>query len=261
MYFHGGTRKTRNHVGFAAEFCEACRQPRAFSIFRLGMGEHAYGIFLGSQELSGYVGTCQACENERTVNPLHFSNLAPHLSYDLDGLINETFPNFRRVYAQRLMLEEQLRSGQLAPVDREILCNEIFLRFAFATERLLGVGIQVGKRGGWGCLGAFVIAFAVAIIGNMLWLLPEQREYVITAAVCVFLIGVTYSVREMLREPKRLFARKIVPELAAALRHISPTRRDISNSFEKTKRLNFRLASRIDPEALWAHIHYDKRPP
>jgi len=255
MFFYGGTRKTSKHVGFVAEFCEACRGPRAFSISRLGVGEHAYGVSLGSKQLSGYIGTCQGCTYEKEVNALHFSGFSQHVRHDVEVLIGETFPNFRRVYGHRLMLEEQLRSGQLAPADREIFFNEIFLRFALATERLLGGGsIQIRGRGGWGCLGSFAIAIAVVIVGNMLWLLPEQREHVIAAAVGIFLIGAAYSLFEMLREPKRLFDRTVIPQLAGALRLLKPSKEEVAYCLEKMKRLDFKLGGKTNPEALWASI-------
>lgn len=253
MFFYGGTRKTRKQVGFVAEFCETCRAPRPFSISRLGVGEHAYGISLGSKQLSGYVGTCQGCQYEKEVNALHFAGFAKHVRHDVEGLVGETFPNFRRVYGHRLMLEEQLRSGQLPPADREVFFNEIFLRFALATERLLGGGsIQIRGRGGWGCLGSFAIAVAVVIIGNMLWLLPEQREHVMAAAVGVFLLGAAYSLFEMLREPKRLLRRKVIPELAGALRPLKPTKDEIAYCLEKMKRLDFKISGMTDADTLWA---------
>jgi len=64
----GKKRVTRN-LGYVADFCPLCREPKPFLLQRIGMAGHVYYISAGEGELVGFHRTCQTCKTAFTADP------------------------------------------------------------------------------------------------------------------------------------------------------------------------------------------------
>lgn len=254
MFFYGGTRRTEKSLGYVAEFCRVCRVPRACRVSKIGVGDHAYGISLGSKGTTGHVATCDSCGSAFDVNALTYTGFSKQPGHDLQELARETFPNLGHVHGHRMMLEKQLAAGQLGAADREMFFNEIFQRFALKTEGNFGGGIQIRGRGGWGCLGTFLIAGSVCLLGGMMLTEPEQRRMIGPVALGILAVGGLYSIIQIVREPRRLFRERLVPAFADSLRRLKPHKEEVAFCLDKLKALEFKLAGKLDVETLWQAI-------
>ena len=254
MFFYGGTRRTEKSLGYVADFCCNCRAPRACRISRVGMADHAYGISLGSQGVTGHTATCDACGHAFDVNAMMYAGFAPRQGHDIEELARETFPNLGYVHGHRLLQEQQLLSGQLSAADREMFFNEIFQRFALAAEKSIGGGIQIRGRGGWGCFGTFLLAGIVFLTGSLMMTLPEQRAQILWIAAGILVVGGIYSIIQLALEPGRLFREKLVPSFADALKRLKPHKEEVAYCLDKMKGLGFKLGKKLDTETLWNAI-------
>lgn len=254
MFIFWGTTKTKKKMGFVADFCPVCRKAEPLLITRIGVGEHLYGVSLGKGKLVGHEGVCQGCHTRLGVEATIYDGFAKKPGDDVEALGQTTFPRLRELRAQRFALEQQLRDGTLAAADREMLLMEPFHLFSDLAETHFTGNIQAGGRGGWGCLGTFVIAFLVFLIGNAFLMYPEARSTLSAVVGYILLTGGLVSVVLMIFEPGRIFRRKMLPSLAKALRPLRPTRDEITDALARFKRSGYKLGKKLKPEVLWNEI-------
>jgi hypothetical protein len=261
MFIFWGTRKTESKEGYVAEFCPVCREITSFQLRRIGMADHLYGVSLGKGKTLGHAAICEGCQTQIGVDAMDYRAFARRPGQNLQVLIDETFPNIRKSRSERLILEDKVRSGELDDADRQAMLMEPFHIFSAATEANFTGQIHIQGRGGWGCLGTFVIAFAVVIIGNAIWAYPEERERITTAAMGIMVLGGLYSFVQLLLEPRRIFARRILPGLAKALRPLHPTKDELAGCLERFNRAGFKIGRKTKLDVLWNAVQQADREP
>ena len=254
MFIFWGSRKTEKKEGYVAEFCPVCRAIKPFQLSRVGVSDHLYGVSLGQAKVLGHAGICQECGIRIGVDAVGYTAFAKYPGTDVEALIRQTFPRIREARAPRLALEDQVRTGTLAPADRETLLMEPFHLFSDLTEANFAGSIHIQGKGGWGCLGTFVVAFAVLLICNAIWVLPEQRDSIMGIFFGILVIGGLYSFVQLLLEPGRIFSRKIIPGLAKALAPLKPTKEELASCIERFKRSGFKIGKKTKLDVLWKAI-------
>lgn len=257
MFIFWGTRKTETKEGYVAEFCPVCREITPFLVRRIGMADHLYGISLGKGKVLGHAASCEDCNTPLGVDALDYRAFAKRRDQDIPALISETFPNIRNARAERLSLEDQVKAGTLDEAHRQAMLLEPFQIFSAATEANFTGQLHIGGRGGWGCLGTFVAAAALGFVGNAVLMNPEHREKIGFAALAILVAGGLYSFVQMLLEPNRAFARKILPGLAKSLRPLRPTQDELAACLERFKRAGFKIGKKMKPEVLWNAIQHE----
>jgi hypothetical protein len=254
MFIFWGTRKTETKEGYVAEFCPVCREITPFQLRRIGMADHLYGVSLGKGKTLGHAALCQGCQTQIGADAMDYRAFARRADQHIHVLINETFPNIREARSPRLALEEQLKSGTLEEAARQAMLLESFQILSAETEATFTGQIQIQGRGGWGCLGTFVMAFVAGMVGSVIWVYPEQRDYTTNVITGILVLGGLYSFVQLLLEPRRIFARKILPRLAKALRPLNPTKEELASYLERFKRAGFKIGKKVKPDAMWDAI-------
>lgn len=254
MFVFWGTTKTKKKLGYVADFCPVCRIVTPLQVTRIGVGEHLYGVSLGKGKLVGHEGVCLICQTRLGIDATTYDFIATTAGEGIDSLLYRTFPKLKEVRAARLALERQVVEGTLAPADRQMLLMEPFHLFSDLAESHFTGNVQVGGRGGWGCLGTFVTAFLVFMIGNAFVMYPEARSTLSAVVGYILLTGGLVSVVLMIFEPGRIFRCKMLPSLAKALRPLKPTQDEIADALARFKRSGYKLGKKLKPEVLWNEI-------
>lgn len=257
MFIFWGTRTTEKKHGYVADFCPICRKITPFRISRFGTVGHFYGISMGRQKLLGHAGYCENCGTQIGVDATSYEAFEKESGNDVESLIRTTFPSIREARAARLALEEKVRAGTLDPEERRALLMEPFHLSSELTEATLSGETKIQGRGGWGCLSTVLVSLAVLFIGNAIWADPEEREKVLTVFTILLIGGGIVSLILLVLEPGRIFSRKIVPNLVAALKPLKPTKEELAACLDRFKRSGFKLGKKIKAERLWKAIHPD----
>lgn len=142
---------------------------------------------------------------------------------DVSRLIAETFPNVDAFYAERLAIEQQIKTGGLHEGPRQAMMRE---SFEFA-RRSLGEN-RAGGFDRWSLL--FFLVFVAAGAGATYVALNDRRNYGAPGAIALLITtaaGVLATCVAAATEPSRRSRRRLVPMLARALRPLKPTRAEL----------------------------------
>lgn len=251
MFLISGSQTADKKLGFVADFCHTCHAIKPFQLNRIGEGEHLYFIPLGCSQVTGHIGQCQDCRIQVSLNALCYSDIAKSPGHDLESLIQGTFPTVREFHAGRLALAKLLFEGKLPSAEREVMLTELWQNYALHTEATTGKGIQFGGRGGWGLMFTFLAAFILAL--STIWSPPAWHGATFQAMGVVFVIGVIYSITQMILDPGRV-SREILSSLALRLKPFDPSRDEIVAYLERLKRAGFKLGRKIKPDTLMLEI-------
>lgn len=258
MFLISGTRSGEKNLGYVAEFCQICQAIKPFQLSRMGIGDHLYFLPFGASTVTGHAATCHDCKVRMNVNAVCYSGIAKKPGYDVESLINDTFPSVHEIHAGRLTIARLLLEGKLESSEREVMLMDLWQKFALHAEEKTGKGIQLGGKGGWGLLITFAIAFLLAI--STFWLPPAWHGGMFQVVGITILIGIIYSVIQMALDPGRV-SREILSSLALSLKPFSPSREEIVTYLGRLNRAGFKLGKKIKPDALMAAISTNDVPP
>lgn len=123
-----GRKTVRRHVGYVADFCPICACARPFAVTRVGSAGHLYFISVGDGTLVGHERACKVCSIALRADPAQYMAMAKQPLGILE-LIQQTFPNFKKVHGDRLAFEAAIRANphSLAPEDRQSLLMAPFV--------------------------------------------------------------------------------------------------------------------------------------
>ncbi len=245
-----GTRQQQHKLGFVAEFCPVCRKITPFHVSAIRTVSHLYGVAVGSAQALGHTGNCEACGTRIALNAADYRGFSREAGSDVEALIQQTFPEIRARRGQRLELAECLRTGTLYPAERALLLAEAFEIFAHLTEANFSDATQIRGRGAWCGLGTIVLCVGLGWAASNLTDSTHQ-DYAMLAVFTIAVFGGLASLILLATEPRRSFARKILPNFAAMLRPLRPSREEIADLLARLKQARLKLGKRLKPERLW----------
>lgn len=178
----------------------------------------------------------------------------------MESLIKQTFPTIRERRAKRLELEERVRSGGIAPAEREALLMESFQMLSDRIEATFQGSIQIRGRGAWGCLGTFLLCIVVFLVGTAYIINPGSRDLLTGTVGIIAVLGGLYSFVQLVLEPGRMFWREIFPHLVTALRPLKPTQEELASILDRFKRSGFKIGKKVKAERLWNAIQAEPQP-
>jgi hypothetical protein len=76
MFLLWGKKAVYRPLGYAADFCPFCREPRCFSVRRVGMASHVCYLTSGKGQLAGYQRICQECGTILYARPTVYAKIA-----------------------------------------------------------------------------------------------------------------------------------------------------------------------------------------
>jgi hypothetical protein len=240
MFIVWGKKIVRDRIGYVADFCPLCREPKPFALNEVKLKPHVYYITTGSGSLMGYERSCQGCSIAFEAERWKYT-ATPARVTDIDTLIATSYPTLRDVYAERLRLEAALRSApESIPLDlRDSLIKQPF--------HLLGPMVDAKlKRGmldlvGWGVVAASVVAIGV-VLDVTPDLAPSVAPQILGGVVLACVAAFIWAVAS---RRGRLIRRTMLPRLGRSLRPLRPTESELNGVLRELRRSRRSVASRV----------------
>jgi len=254
MFIIWGTKRTARKLGFVADFCPICREPREFKLSRIGAVSHLYYISFGSGKLTGHVIECCVCGQALTADPMGYAAYEKLPGSEIGLLIQTTFPKLKEIYAERLAAELKVRRSlkSLTQEERLKMIIEPFSLLNPAVEERFTRDTRMDKQSGIGCLGSLIVlAVLLAIAVNLREPLQGQ---VMTAAFILFGIGAIYTFVQLGLGPRRFLRTQIVPKIARTLDPLRPTEEELSATLSRCKAAQMKIGQKLKLKTLWDEI-------
>jgi len=242
-----GTKRVEKKLGRVADWCPMCREVRAFRLHKVSMVGHIYFVGLGRGETVGHFGTCESCAFEMEVDPTLYAALAkPRSQSDARQLVQETFPNIRDAYSERLELEKRLRSGAgIEPETRQELLREVLQNAAPAVEARYAGGTQLDGKAGSALLATLVAPIVVIFSGQAL-LDPETVQSIVMPLAGVLIVaGLVATVFYAATSNGRWMRAHILPMLARAFGPLAPTEQELDQLLAKFRAADLKIGKKL----------------
>jgi hypothetical protein len=250
MFIVWGKKLVYRKLGYVAHFCPICRGPKPFELKRVGSAGHIYYVSVSAGELVGYERTCQECGTALQAEPTDHAAIAQRLA-PLPQLMQETFPQFEQVFAERLALEEQVRfnPAALSASDRQALIRSPFLLMSAKVEQRFaklhfdaGIGLAIAG------------AIALVIFGPGLVQLAAPSLDDVNLVLTFLGIGLGIIGWQAFASRLRFVRRAVLPPLARSLRPLKPTQHELESIVAELRQLKHKMAKRIDVPELQAQL-------
>ena len=246
---HWGKKLVRTRLGYVADFCPLCRAVRAFELIRVGLAGHIYYISVTRGELVEHRAQCTACGTEFVTEPERYARpskqaLAPR------ELVQLTFPNLARHYANRLALEKAIRDPfkKISQADRQWLLREPFRLLSFKAEERFRSSLVHHE--------SIAVFFASLLVGfaigsGVVSVLPQFEEAIwITLAVAAAVATWVWSFWSR----KRFVRKDVLAPLVSALHPLKPTREEVAGVLEDMKALGLKIGSRVEVDMVMEEL-------
>lgn len=240
MFIVWGKKAVYRKLGYVADFCTICRRARPFLVRRIGMAGHVYYISAGEGELVGYDRTCQSCATSYPADPARYRSMAKKLA-PLPELVAQTFPDFQAAWADRLALEEQVRSSpMLVPAEqRKSLLLESFLALSPKVERRFA-STHLDKEVGFAVLGT--IGLLVALPALTRAVAPDHAEEAVLLAMAV---GIALVIWQIAVSGRRFMRRDVVPALVKSVSPLRPRKEEIAGILAELKSHGHKMGAKL----------------
>jgi hypothetical protein len=249
IYLVWGDKLIYRKVGYVAEYCPICREPRVCQLRQVRRVFHLYFIPLGGGDIVGYAAVCQTCKTDFSAELSDYARIA-HKPLALDILRPLTFPDFDT--ARRIQLEEaeQMRfhpMGLSADERQRYIAHEIGL-LAPKVERHFSF-VRVDRRAVTAIVFGFIFYSFVPVILMALHLVAFVPAFLVCFLLAYALIG-----WQLTRVGPRFVQREVLPPLARALRALRPNEVEIQAALVDLRRQQLRIGSKVQAAALLAEI-------
>jgi len=105
-----GTKIRRKKLGWVADYCPICHEFRPFAIHRVGEARHIYYVAFGQGKLLGHEIRCESCGITLDAELQEYRTISRDALGSADELAEETTPDLKERYAERLEAERSARS-------------------------------------------------------------------------------------------------------------------------------------------------------
>jgi len=235
-----GKKTVYRNLGFVADFCPMCREPRAFALRRVGSAGHVYYVSFGEGALVGHERTCSACSTTFAADPAGYAAVSKE-RLPLPELKRRTFPSLDQVLADRLALEARARANPalLSPDERRALIRGPFLFLSPKVEKRFA-STHLDKEIGFALLAAVALLFVGPAAVRRL---PPAIEGPALAVLILSALGLV--VWQFAVSGRRFMRRQVLPVLAQSLRPLRPTEVELQAVLSELQQHGHKIGKRI----------------
>jgi hypothetical protein len=252
MFVIVGTKRKRERLGHAADFCPICREFRAMRITRQSQVPHLYYVPLGRGSPLLHERECLGCGVVTAAKEVVYEGYADEAPADIVDLAAATNPDIMETWRDRLALEERLEAGTLTPEERLSLIAEPIAALEF-TFRQTAAAEQVPTMAGIGIIGAVILTpTAVFALTSG----PGARG--VAAILLGLAVGAVFvAIYGFWSGGVRAACARLMPILLRALRPLRPAREELERVFAELRLKGLTVAKRIRAEEVWSALEAD----
>lgn len=239
MFIVWGRKAKRNKVGYVADFCPACGEPRAFMLQRVSMVSHVYYIPFGDGPTVGFERMCLSCKSRYRAEPRRYAAIR-NSNCAFETLRDYTFPNLEASYANQILLQHKLKHdpADLSAEERKaVIVQSVGAMSASVEERFARTHIDA-----W--VGLALLATIAALFGGG-YLGGLFPEYQATIFGVVFSAGILAVIVAAATSGRRYMKRKIIPHVVQALRPLHPSEAEITDVLASFKMQGLKIGRKL----------------
>ncbi len=246
MFIIWGTRNTRRHRGYVADFCAICRAIKPFRVQDIKLAHHFFFIPITKGDTTGQMLTCTSCGQQAFVDAGARDAFCDDAHADIDRLVRETNPTLLDDLTDRFLLEEKAKQSptDLTQGERTALLTEPFVALSSQVERWFAPG---------GCANVFgALALVVALFLGCIWIVYSDEtegamRALVTAGGAVGAILLLVAVWSFATSRRRYMKGRIIPLLARALAPLQPTEAELAEILKSLKADNHKIGRKLNP--------------
>jgi uncharacterized membrane protein len=244
-----GTYRTETVDGFVADFCPVCRDIQPFQVIGIGDASHLFLISLSSGQFAGRMIRCAQCGTGRTYTQARYITMMGEIC-EKSALIERTNPTVRAEFAERLALEERLRTSaaKLSAQEREMLLLEPFRELELEIEQLDKGTLKQKQASMWGMSAMCAV---IGLAGASVRFQEAKVGWVVGAGIVTFL-GVWAGI--LIHNELRGMKRRIMPSLARALRPLRPTKEELQSILARCRAARLCAGKKVKLDSLWTAL-------
>ncbi|MFQ5844275.1 MAG: hypothetical protein ACE5JG_04725 [Planctomycetota bacterium] len=246
-----GTRIKRKPLGRVADFCAICRTVRPFRLSRVGATGHLYYVSFGWGRLLGHEIECETCGTRKDADAGAYSSVSKDPGDDAATLTRKTHPGLEQKAAERLALEDRVRSQSLDDEERQDLLREPFYLLEPEVElQRKEQRLSPHRRR----LGYLTLALLPALLGlNALRaeLGGELVEKALLGGGVLLGIGIAVFVYNKLTHLRVFLRRRIRPRLIGALAPLEPDLEELEATVQHLRDIELVIGRRVKPRRLY----------
>lgn len=217
MFIVWGTRQVEKKLGWVADYCPICDEPRVFKLIELRLVSHLYYISMGRGEVQGHARQCKRCRNKIGTDASKYQSVSRDKRASLEQLTDETYPGLIEGMAGYLDLRERAELGEADPQDRRGLLRQPFHSIIFPVAQRKANMHFDGRSGLW-LLAMVVLPLPLMLLMDALPRPFSTDPWIIGAILGLFVIlgvGLIVSIAyDAQRFARRRFGKMIVKHLA-----------------------------------------------
>lgn len=251
-----GVKVVREDLGWVADWCVVCREPRPFLVTRIGKENPLYaqspanaGLLVRCEQ------ACDCCGGIKLSKPDDYRQISKDRDTNIDTLIAKTQPDFRERYRKRLQQAERARTGTLKDSERiQLMIEPILALVPLVERRARALRFDTASVIATICTA---ILFLLLVSGACAAAFPFGVKYLWWLVTAAFI----YTLHMILTDLKRFVRRCIIPALAKSLKQVDPTKEEACRALEACINQGQDGAKKIRPEELYHAIqNYLSRP-
>lgn len=246
-----GRKIARRPLGFVADYCEICAEPKAFKLTRLSSVGHICYISFGSGELIGYERTCTCCDAFFDADSSVYAGVS-RIAWPIETLQRKTSPHFENVMEERRVLEKRISDSRhmLTQDERMVRIKTPFLLLSPIVERRFS-----SARLDFGIGLAFAVAtgLCVAVPGIAQAIAPDAGAWLFVVAM---LIGSAPIIWQFNAASSRFMRREILPILAKLLAPLRPSQEEVERTLLEFKKAGHKIGNKLDASEVLQSVHF-----
>jgi hypothetical protein len=245
-----GTKVRRRRVGYVADHCAVCHEPRLFELIRVGIAGHLYFVSLTQGKLAGHEIRCCGCglrvptEQGKYDGVLHGAD-----ETDVQTAIQRTQPHLGESEEdkKRIAFDRRLLAGRLTADERHRAIGMPFylLEPDLALQKRERRWSPIGRKVGW-----VVAALTVPIL--VLLAFTDRggspRVNWLFVPFCVAWLAGLFTIPYFIFTCMRSFIRReLEPRLARALAPLDPTLEELDSVYRELREAKYAIARKTKP--------------
>ncbi|PWF42430.1 hypothetical protein [Massilia glaciei] len=244
-----GQRKVYRKKGYVADFCLNCRGIDAHKIDRVGLAFHLYYFTFTEGALRYHRRTCATCKTVSETDVDVYSGFHPTPA-PLDVLLENTYPDLNEVVATRLSLELKVlhTPGQLTAQERQAVLFDAFLALSPKVERHYE-SIRFDLVTILSIVSSIVLLMFVPDTARLI--APDYEGEIMIGAIAVVALFICF---QLYRSGGRFMQKKIIPQVADAIRPLRPGDDELRFILETLKQHKHKMGSKLKMKELIAQL-------
>jgi hypothetical protein len=240
-----GKKQVRRSMGYVADFCPACRDPRPFRVGRVAIASHVFYIPLREERLMAHYRICTDCGVQLKANLETYESISKRKA-DFEALCERTNSKLLDACAKRLVAEKEAElSTDISTIEaRAAKIQRYFMVMSPLVEQRFS-SIRLDKET-WVTVAATAMAMFVSrpLVES---LAPERVSSVFES---LFVVGASGILWMFLTASRRFMTRKVVPPLSKSLQPLQPSLSEIKAVLSELKNMRYKIGSKLHAEEL-----------